>query len=451
MIRATLFSKLTALSCIVLAYSLGAFNDNLFKQSSSLLSIAMGNEWLQNLGVALFSLPFILFSHLAGVIADKYPKKNVVIFSKFLEALAVLLGIYALLNVHFILLLVVIVLLALQSTLFGPALNGSIPEIFEAHELPKANALVKTASTLAILLGIVAAGSGLVSHFSFTENFMFLYDFMGDKDILASQMTGESHISNAGVLVVALGAFLVSVVGILTSFGIIYRPAAAPHLTIHFKDVLLVIPHSIKESIHYLSQKKLALALLSSCLFYFISTCLVQILNLYGNYYNLGPNYTSYLLGAMSIGIALGAIAGGVLSSENGWYKYLHYSCAGMGFCLLSFLFFPFLLESLGLVESFHLFVFTAIFLLAAGIFGGVFLIPVISAIQLLPSQEEKGRVIGINNFLDFSGMAISGGIAWGLSQVCKTPNIQAFILGLFTVICSFFIYFYSRKIFQDK
>src|SRR5213592_2481414 len=58
---------------------LGAFNDNLFKQLMLLLAIPVGAaaaqaEDQQWYAMMVFSLPFVLFSGLAGYLSDRYSK-----------------------------------------------------------------------------------------------------------------------------------------------------------------------------------------------------------------------------------------------------------------------------------------------------------------------------------------------------------------------------------------
>ncbi|HBL86063.1 MAG TPA: MFS transporter, partial [Alcanivorax sp.] len=62
---------------------LGAFNDNVFRQALILLiasGVVAGTEvnTLNNVALALFILPFFLFSALAGQLADKYDRAMLV-------------------------------------------------------------------------------------------------------------------------------------------------------------------------------------------------------------------------------------------------------------------------------------------------------------------------------------------------------------------------------------
>lgn len=145
---------------------LGAFNDNLLKFAVTLAvtyNDSLRGEWstglLINLISGLFILPFFLFSATSGQLADKYDKTKIMRLAKWLEPPIVLLtGLGFALNSVWILVAAVF-LLGAQATFFGPAKYAYLPEQLRPSELVMANALVETATFLAILLGTIAAGS----------------------------------------------------------------------------------------------------------------------------------------------------------------------------------------------------------------------------------------------------------------------------------------------------
>ena len=140
------------------AYFMGTFNDNFFKQAVMLLAVAVGKERFQGFAAMAFTLPFLLFAAPAGWMADRYPKRNVVIAAKSLELAAAFLGAAGVLTGHLWLMVGMVGLMGLQSTFFSPALNGSIPELYPLGQVTKANALLRMIVTLGILLGITLAG-----------------------------------------------------------------------------------------------------------------------------------------------------------------------------------------------------------------------------------------------------------------------------------------------------
>ncbi len=185
---------------MALTYFLGVFNDNFFKQAALLLAVAVGLNEVQGQATMLFSLPFILFSAWGGWLADRFAKRRVVIGVKFLELAAMLTGAYGMLTMNWNCILAMVFLMGLQSTLFGPALNGAIPELYPRSYVTRANALLKLVTTVAILLGMATAGFALDQHWFVTK------------------------IPFGRVLVAAV-VVVTGVLGVLASFGVFSRRA----------------------------------------------------------------------------------------------------------------------------------------------------------------------------------------------------------------------------------
>ena len=130
------------------SYTLGTFNDNFFKQAALLLAVSLGYSGFQAWGTFLFALPFVLFSAWAGWLADRFPKKYLVTAAKCLELAAMLAGAWGILSLNWTAMLLMLFCMGASSTLFSPALNGSIPEIFPPHSVPRVNALFKLFAAL---------------------------------------------------------------------------------------------------------------------------------------------------------------------------------------------------------------------------------------------------------------------------------------------------------------
>ncbi|WP_300778355.1 MFS transporter, partial [uncultured Bilophila sp.] len=143
------------------SYVMGTFNDNFFKQAALLLAVGVGNAAFQARATFVFALPFVLFSAWSGWLADRFPKKRLVIAAKALELAAMLAGAWGMVMLDWTWLLAMIFCMGLSSTLFSPALNGSIPELFPVGAVPRVNALFKLGTTASILCGVCLAGLSL--------------------------------------------------------------------------------------------------------------------------------------------------------------------------------------------------------------------------------------------------------------------------------------------------
>lgn len=139
---------------------LGAFNDNLFKQLILFLaaSVLFPGKDLQGLAFAVFSLPFILFSGIAGDLSERYSKSRIMVLMKWAEVAIMLLGALALQLKSWNFMLGVLFVMGAQSAIFGPAKYGGIPEIVPSHKLIKANGMVTMTTFIAVVLGSALAG-----------------------------------------------------------------------------------------------------------------------------------------------------------------------------------------------------------------------------------------------------------------------------------------------------
>lgn len=148
-----------------LSQFLGAFNDNLFKNTLILIfvfeaaSLNSGRiDQLTNLAAGLFILPYLLFSALAGQLADRFEKSRLITLLKALELMLMLLASYALLQQQVGLLLALLFLMATQSALFSPIKFSIIPQHLPQPQWMPANGLIEAATFAAILSGTLVAG-----------------------------------------------------------------------------------------------------------------------------------------------------------------------------------------------------------------------------------------------------------------------------------------------------
>jgi MFS family permease len=144
---------------------LGAFNDNLFK-TAMLFLIVFGIDanapeaaaTLVTAATGLFVLPFVLFSGLAGDIADKRDKAAVARWVKLAEIALMAAGALGLWLGSLPLLFAVLIGMGAHSTIFGPVKYAILPQHLAADELLTGTGLVEGGTFVAILLGQIAGG-----------------------------------------------------------------------------------------------------------------------------------------------------------------------------------------------------------------------------------------------------------------------------------------------------
>jgi len=143
-----------------------AFNDNAAKLVLIGLGTAVltraGNpeaaRTLPNVVAALLVLPFILLSPVAGWLADRFPKTQVLHGALALQVVVMAILLLATLLQHLPLALAGFALLCLQSTLFSPAKQGIIKELVGSSRLAAATGWLELWTILAILAGTFLGG-----------------------------------------------------------------------------------------------------------------------------------------------------------------------------------------------------------------------------------------------------------------------------------------------------
>lgn len=375
-------------------YFLGAFNDNFFKQAALLLAVSAGLTQLQGTATILFALPFILFSAGAGWLADRYSKKHVVIGVKFLELMAMLVGAWGMLTLNWNGILAMVFIMALQSTLFGPAINGSIPELYPYEYVTKANAFLKLITTLAILMGIACAG-------------------------IALDQGDVSTLFEHGRWLIAVGVLAVSVIGVLCSFGVVKRPAQGTTAPFPWFGPW----NSAKDFWQLRHDQPLFLALVGDAFFYFMASLVVLVINTLGvQQLGYSSTLTSLLIVSLMIGICSGSFLAAKLTQVDRWTHVVAPSAIGMGIGLLCSGFAPSLASEFQLPVLF-------VALAISGCCGGVFIIPQSSFIQVRPAAHERGKVISVSNFGAFSGILLSGQL-FSLLDNGVSPAVAMMVCG---------------------
>ena len=154
--------KTRRLGPLALTQSCGALNDNLVKNAMVVLAmfqLGIGGVGLSALAGALFIAPYILLSATAGKLADRFSKPRIILIYKTAELLLMAAASAAFLTESVPGLLVVLIGLGVQATLFGPVKYGLLPEHLAADELVAGNGMIEATTFLSIVCGTVAGGA----------------------------------------------------------------------------------------------------------------------------------------------------------------------------------------------------------------------------------------------------------------------------------------------------
>lgn len=341
---------------------LGALNDNLFKLLVSFFLIRrLGAEHSSSVsGIAgiLFALPFLLFTPAAGVLADRYSKRAVLIAAKALEILLMVFGVAAFFAGVPLLLYIALFLMSAQSALFGPAKYGIIPELVERGHLSQANSRLVAWTYLAIVAGSFGAPVAVRA--------------VGNRLPVAAVFC---------VAIAVLGYFASLGIGRTAPSGSVRKPS-----WFFLSDVLRPL-RSIRGDRH------LVQAIWASAYFSLIGAFLQLNLIPYG-LHQLGLNEvdSGFLFLGAAAGIGLGSTLAGRLSGRNVEFGILPLGALGLALATLR------LGSAVRLPEA-------AVLIVAAGFFAGLYLVPLEAFIQLRCPKDRLGEVQGAAGFLGWIGV----------------------------------------------
>lgn len=381
------------------SYMLGAFNDNFFKQSALLLAVAMQQSQYQAWGTLLFALPFVLFSAWGGWLADRFPKKNLVIAAKCLELTAMLAGAWGILHLNWAAIMLMLFCMGGSSTLFSPALNGSIPELFPRALVPRVNGFFKLCTTVSILLGVMLAGWAL------------------ERQWLPTAIPFGRWLVAGGVVLAALLGLISTI--FIPRWSVAHR-AQPPFPWLGAWD-------SLKDFQRMRADRPLVFCLAADAFFYGISSLtLLEINSLGVAELGFSKTLTSLLPTALMVGICAGSLVSARGTPES-WQRWLAPATAGIGLSLLA----AGVLARLSLPSP-MLFCCLLLVYAVAGLCGGFYIIPVSSFIQVRPEAGEKGRVLGTNNCLTFGAILLAGPLFYVLDFA--PASLAHVMLGLATL-----------------
>ncbi|MDE2604992.1 MAG: MFS transporter [Burkholderiales bacterium] len=383
----------------------GAANDNLFKFGFTVLvTYQLQVAWLrpEMAGLvigALFILPFLLFSATSGQLSDKFEKRRLIRFVKWLEIAIMVLAAYGFFGAHVPVLLACVFLMGLHSTLFGPVKYAYLPQHLGERELTGGNGMVEMGTFVAILLGNVAGGL-----------------------LIAIPEVGP-HWVGASCIALAM-------VGRLAAQWIPVSPATDPRLRINWNPVSetwrnLKLAHGNVVVFRSL--------LGISWMWFFGAVFLSQFPSFAKEVLHGDEHVASLLLVVFSVGIGIGSLLCEILSRRHVDIGLVPLGAIGMTVFAVDLYFASRALPPSGLLTlaqfvaaPAHWRVMADLALLS--LFAGLYSVPMYALIQLRAQPTHRARIIAANNILNALFMIASAVIAGALLQAGFTiPQIFLF------------------------
>ena len=366
----------------------GAFNDNLFKAALTVFFVYGGvvaaeqTDLAVNAAAGLFVLPFFLFSALAGQVADRYEKSRLVRGVKLLEIAVALMAGAALFLQSLTLMFVVLFLLGMQSTLFGPLKFSILPQHLHETELVGGNGMVGMGTFVAILLGT----------------------------ILGTLIGGAEAVS-AWLFALVLA---VAVSGYLASRRIPQAPASDAGKPVRWNPLA-----STWEVIGLARENRsVFLSILGISWFWLTGAVYIaQIPNLTREHLAGGPMVVTLFLTVFTVAVAIGSLLCERLSGRRIEIGLVPFGSLGLSVAGIDAYFAIEAIEGTGMRGAWA-FLATAgslrllIDILVLGICGGMYVIPLMAFIQARTPEHRRARIIGANNILNSLFMVAGAGLA---------------------------------------
>lgn len=337
---------------------LGAMNDNIYKNALIILisfslvqQQALSPKMPLALATGLFILPFLLFSALAGEIADHFDKEKLIQWIKLAEILILsIAGSFGFYLQSLPLMYLTIFLMGTHSTFFGPLKYGILPQHLAKDELLFGNAWIEASTFLAIILGTLLGG-------------LFI-------------------LKNNGFLIISFILISVALLGWFVSFFIPKAKSDNPNLKINFN-----LFYATNQIFRYtFKRKRLFQPILGISWFWFIGSSFLTILPLFTKEILQGnETTTTLLLVFVIIGIGIGSLGSYILLQGKLSAKFV--PIAGLGITIFSLLI---LIKPISLPCA-----------IGIGICGGFFSVPLYALLQYKSHSQHRSRNIAANNILN--------------------------------------------------
>ncbi|MFT5172968.1 MAG: 1-acyl-sn-glycerol-3-phosphate acyltransferase [Gammaproteobacteria bacterium] len=400
---------------------LGALNDNLFKNAVlvmltfPLLVSAQSAPALVNLAAALFVVPFVVLSALAGQLADRLERSALIRLIKLAEIVIMAFGALAVLTANLTLMLLVLLAMGTQSTFFGPLKYTVLAQQLHDHELMAGNAIIEFGTFAAIILGTTLAALQLSS---------------GD----------------AGQWMVAGSLLTVAVLGWLASTAITSAPAPGAVSDSEPRSLAAVQPsltpplglNPITASADLIRRarrvRSVWLSILGISWFWVFAALILTQLPVYSrDVLHADANSAALLMSACCVGIGLGALLCARLSSGRIELGLVPLGALGMSiFAADLSTVVPILISPARVMSAAESVValnvtqfldygwarHVLIDITLLAISAGLFTVPLYAHVQHASADAERGRVIAANNLLNALFMVAGALVAAALLSV---------------------------------
>ncbi len=405
------------------ALSLGAFTDNMLKQALSIALVfgvisapLISNDDALPIIGTLFPIAMLLFSTIAGQLADKYETSFMFRRTKFAEFLLMILAATGFLLGSSVILIVTLFLMGAQSAFFSPVRTSAMPKYLHADELVRGNALCSGGLFVSVMIGIVI-GNTLITlpNGSIVVSSILILAALGGWLAIRSAPEAAANAPNLKIdwngfaQSVTLVRFVTSSPGVLRPvLGVAWYWAIGALVTV-------AVPLFVRDELH------------------------------------AQPGVVAVLMTLFTIGAAAGAIGASLLSKGRTGLGFSALGAGGASIMTIAVFFIasgypPHDGELQNIGEFFangRSWLLAAAFILAS-VSTSVFVVPLQAAVQRRAPTETRARILAANNMINAAGAIIGSSLV--LLGTRTTLNYVDLFLGVGVAQAALTGYMIHRK-----
>ena len=374
----------------------GAMNDNVLK--GILMFMVIDGVWRGELGAGgqgivsiCFTIPFILLSGYAGQLADRYSKRTVTMWVKIAEVpIAIVAGIGFFTGSLWVT-LVALIALTCQSSFFGPAKYGMIPELVDDSDLSRANGTINMMTNVAVIAGTLLAGT-----------LSDRYNPLPPADPAAAPVPGLLWLPAVVLTLIALA-------GLASAACMTPLRPGDKNLKYNLNPLSTYI-----DTIREMSTSRLLMVMMAWGYFYLLAGMALLILPEYTAVLNIDRAEASVLMGVLGVAIGVGCAVAGLISGHKIEPRLVPIGAAGL---IIFFALLAAVPPSLPNMEPMVRVALSnvAFFILGAGFFAGFYIIPLQALLQKLSPDDERGRFLGTANAVSFAFLTVAALLYWAI------------------------------------
>ena len=349
-----------------------------------------------SLAGAIFVIPFLIFASVSGTLADRFSKRTIIYVTRLTEILTTCLGVISFAFHSIIGGYAVLFLMAIQSTLFSPCKYGILPEIVPKTKISHYNGLITATTYLAIIFGT------------------FLASFI-------TEINPNNFTLSVSICVA------VALLGLIACLNIekTHPQAAGKKISARFISVIIKTLKNAKK------KRYLVTTIVFGAYFMFMGAYTqLNIIPFALQSLQLSAVYGGYLFLFTAIGIGVGSFLAGQFSGKQVELGFVPLAAIGVTICFFGLYFFQ------------HHFYVVMPLLIFVGAFGGFYVVPIDTFIQLASPDEDRGQNVATANFMSFMGVILASGLLALLGNGLRLSAAQGFlVMGVITGTMSIILF----------